>query len=173
MPLGAEDEWVTAALETDPVMMEHLGGPLDPDAVPALHAKRLAGIERGDTWYFTIRLGDGPPVGAVCLWHDEGHPPGTSEAGWSVLTDYQGRGIATAAVRKLVEMAHADGRWGEIHAWPSVDNAASNALCRSLGFRHVGSADFVFRGQPLRCNDWVLSAPDSDGDEGQASAALQ
>lgn len=166
MPLRPEDEWLTSALETDPVMMEHLGGPLDPDDVPALHAGRLAGIERGDTWYFTIHLGDGPPVGAVCLWHDEGHPPGTSEAGWSVLPAYQGRGIASAAAGRLIEMAREEGgRWGDIHAWPSVTNAASNALCRSLGFVHVGVADFVFRGHPLRCNDWVLRAPGSDGGE--------
>jgi hypothetical protein len=26
VPLRPEDEWLTAALETDPVMMEHLGG---------------------------------------------------------------------------------------------------------------------------------------------------
>ncbi len=166
VPLRPEDEWLTAALETDPVMMEHLGGPLDPDAVPALHARRLAGMERGDTWYFTIRLGDGTPVGAVCLWHDEAHPAGTSEAGWSVLPAYQGRGIASAAVRQLIELAREEGgRWGDIHAWPSVTNAASNALCRSAGFVHVGVADFVFRGHPLRCNEWVLRDPDSDGDE--------
>ena len=34
VPLRPEDEWVTAALETDPDMMAHLGGPLDPAAVP-------------------------------------------------------------------------------------------------------------------------------------------
>ena len=165
VPLGPDDEWLTAALETDPAMMVHLGGPLEPEAVPELHARRLAGVARGDTWYFTIRLGDGQVVGAVCLWQDENHPPGTSEAGWSVLQAYQGRGIATAAVRSMIDMARADGRWGDIHAWPSVTNAASNALCRSLGFTHIGVADFVFRGHPLRCNDWVLRAPRSDGDE--------
>ncbi|HJP71344.1 MAG TPA: GNAT family N-acetyltransferase [Candidatus Limnocylindria bacterium] len=158
MPLRQEDEWLTAALETDPAMMVHLGGPLDPAEVPALHARRLAGIERGDTWYFTVRLIDGTAVGAVCLWHDENYPAGTSEAGWSVLTAYQGRGIATAAVRTLIGMARADGRWGDIHAWPAVDNVASNSLCRSLGFRHIGVDEFEFRGHRLRCNDWVLPA---------------
>lgn len=157
--LRPEDEWLTAALETDPIMMEHLGGPLDRSAVPELHAQRLAGIERGDTWYFAIRLGaDGRLIGAVCLWQDEGHPPGTSEAGWSVLPAYQRRGIAKAAIRELIRRARADGRWGDIHAWPSVTNDASNAVCRSLGFRHVGVAEFQFRGHPLRCNDWVLPA---------------
>jgi len=138
-------------------MMEHLGGPLDPAAVPPVHASRLERIERGDTWYFAIRLvPDGPLVGSVCLWHDEHHPPGTSEAGWAVLPGYQGRGIAKAALRELILRARADGRWGEIHAWPNVTNTASNALCRALGFKHVGVVDLVFRGHELRCNDWVL-----------------
>jgi RimJ/RimL family protein N-acetyltransferase len=157
VPLRPEDERLTAALETDPAMMEHLAGPLDPSAVPRVHAERLERIERGDTWYFTIRLKpDGPPVGTVCLWHDERHPPGTSEAGWAVLPAYQGRGIAKAALAELIRRARVDGRWGEIHAWPSVTNEASNALCRALGFRHVGVANLVFRGHELLCNDWVL-----------------
>jgi RimJ/RimL family protein N-acetyltransferase len=159
-PLRPEDEWLTAELETDPRMMEHLGSSLDPAAVPRLHAERLERIKRGDTWYFTIRLKpDGPLVGSVCLWRDEHHPPGTSEAGWGVLPAYQGRGIAKAALRELIARARADGRWGEIHAWPNVTNAASNALCQTLGFRHVGVADLVFRGHKLRCNDWMLPAP--------------
>lgn len=158
-PLRPEDEWLTAALETDPAMMENLGGPLDPAQVPDLHARRLAGMDIGNTWYFTIRIGvGGPLVGAICLWRDEAHPPGTSEAGWSVLREHQGRGIAKAAVRELVHRARADGRWGDIHAWPEVTNAASNALCRSLGFRHVGVTEIDFRGHRLRCNDWVLAA---------------
>lgn len=158
-PLRPEDEWLTAALETDPAMMTHLGGPLDPAAVPALHARRIEGIERGDTWYFTIRVaGDERPVGTVCLWHDESHPRGTSEAGWSVLPSHQGRGIAKAALRELIRRARADGRWGDIHAWPSVTNEASNALCRALGFRHLGVVDVEFRGHALRCNDWMLPA---------------
>ncbi|HEX5038817.1 MAG TPA: GNAT family protein [Candidatus Limnocylindria bacterium] len=157
--LRPEDEWLTAALETDPAMMIHLGGPSDPERIPDIHARRLQGIERGDTWYFTIRLGpNGPLVGGVCVWHEAHHPPGTSEAGWGVLPAYQGRGIASAALRELIRLAHEDGRWGDIHAWPSVTNEASNALCRKLGFRHVGVDEFEFRGHQLRCNDWVLPA---------------
>ena len=163
VPLRPEDEWLTAALETDPVMMEHIGGPLDPAAVPALHARRLEDIESGDTWYFTIRLGaEGPLVGGICLWREDHHPPGTSEVGYSVLRPYQGQGIAKAALRELIRRAREDGHWGDIHAWPSVTNEASNALCRSLGFRHVGVEEFEFRGHRLRCNDWVLPAEAED-----------
>jgi RimJ/RimL family protein N-acetyltransferase len=158
VPLTPDDEWLTAALETDPEVMRDLGGPLDPAEVPELHARRVEGIEAGNTWYFTIHLeSDGPPVGTICLWDDDHHDQrGGSEAGWMVLPGYQGRGIARAAVRQLIELARADGRWGDIHAYPNVMNVASNALARATGFTLVGTVDVEFRGHRLRCNDWVL-----------------
>ena len=163
VPLSAADEWLTAALETDPAIMRQLGGPLGPDDVPAIHARRVRGVEAGTTWYFTIRLGpDVPAVGTICLWKDDGHDHGTSETGWSVLTGYQGRGIARAAVRDLIDRARADGRWGDIHAYPSVTNDASNALARAAGFTLVGTVDVEFRGHPLHCNDWVLRTAGPD-----------
>jgi hypothetical protein len=40
---------LTAALETDPEVMRDLGGPLDPEDIPALHARRLGWVEAGTT----------------------------------------------------------------------------------------------------------------------------
>ena len=158
VPLTRADEWLTAALETDAAVMRDLGGPLDPAEVPGLHGRRVEAIEAGNTWYFTIRLGtEGPPVGTICLWDDDHHDQrGGSEAGWMILPEYQGRGMARAAVRQLIEMARADGRWGDIHAYPNETNDASNALARSAGFTLVGTVDVEFRGHRLRCNDWVV-----------------
>ena len=158
VPLTSADEWLTEALETDPEVMRELGGPIDPTEIPELHARRVEGIEAGNTWYFTIRLAsDGPPVGTICLWDDERDDErGGSEAGWMILPEHQGRGIARAAVRQLIDMARADGRWGDIHAYPGITNVASNALARATGFTLVGTVDVEFRGHQLTCNDWVV-----------------
>jgi RimJ/RimL family protein N-acetyltransferase len=44
-----------------------------------------------------------------------------------------------------------------MHAFPSVDNPASNAICRKLGFTLLGARDFEFPpGSFMRCNDWRL-----------------
>jgi RimJ/RimL family protein N-acetyltransferase len=164
-PLTADDVWLTAALETDPVVMKEIGGPITAGEVPAVHARRLTGVLDGSVWYFTIRVDDrARPVGAVCIW-TERDPDGSehSEAGWAVLPAFQGRGIARAAVRELIRRAHEDGRWGDIHAFPSVTNPASNALCRGAGFELVGEVDVEYRGRPLRCNDWLLRAPAAEG----------
>ena len=79
------------------------------------------------------------------------------ETGWSVLAKYQGRGIASAGARLIVERARADGIRGILHAFPRVEHAASNAICRNAGFTFVGEMDFEYPpGNPIRCNDWQV-----------------
>lgn len=156
-PLRAEDEWLAIETETDPVFMAELGGPVDAESVRGVHARRVAGVEDGSSWYFTIRLGaDGPIVGSICVWDDGSNGPGASEIGWGILPAYHGRGIAGAALREVIARARVDGRWGDIHASPGVTNAASNALARSAGFELLGEVEVTFRDRVLRCNDWVL-----------------
>lgn len=42
-----------------------------------------------------------------------------------------------------------------LHAYPSIDNPPSNALCRKLGFELMGEYDFEYPpGHQMRCNDW-------------------
>jgi RimJ/RimL family protein N-acetyltransferase len=54
-----------------------------------------------------------------------------------------------------------DGRWGVVHAFPGVTNAASKALCRSVGFTFVGERDVTFAGRLLRTNHWRID-PSTD-----------
>ena len=44
-----------------------------------------------------------------------------------------------------------------MHAYPSVENAPSNAICRKLGFTLLEAHDFEWppdSGSFMRCNDW-------------------
>lgn len=44
-----------------------------------------------------------------------------------------------------------------MHAFPSVENAPSNAICRKLGFALVEESEFEYPPSNLmRCNDWRL-----------------
>lgn len=44
-----------------------------------------------------------------------------------------------------------------LHAFPSVSNSASNAICRKLGFRFVAEVDFEYPpGSMIRSNDCCL-----------------
>jgi hypothetical protein len=56
-----------------------------------------------------------------------------------------------------VASARAERKHRFLHAFPSVDNAASNALCRKIGFLFVAECDFEYPpGSIMRCNDWRL-----------------
>ena len=77
------------------------------------------------------------------------------EMGWGILPEYQGRGIASAAVAQAIEQARATSRRAAIHAFPSVDNAPSNAVCRKLGFELLGAVEFEYpKGNWMPSNDW-------------------
>jgi RimJ/RimL family protein N-acetyltransferase len=57
----------------------------------------------------------------------------------------------------VIEETRRQNRHRYLHAFPSVDNAPSNAICKKLGFELLGPCDFEYPpGHQLRCNDWRL-----------------
>ena len=55
----------------------------------------------------------------------------------------------------MIEVARAQRLHRYLHAYPKVDNAASNAICRKAGFILLGAMDFEYPpGHPIVCNDW-------------------
>lgn len=143
---------LSEALETDPVVMRELGGPVDPARLPVVHARRV-----GEPWYFTIvPEPPGPAAGTIGIWEKELDGLTIHETGWMVLPAFQGRGIASRALGLLIERARSAGEIPSMHAFPPSSNAPSNALCRRFDFTLRGEHDFVYAGRTLRCNHWVL-----------------
>ncbi len=143
---------LTEALETDPVVMRELGGPIDPARLPDSHARRVA-----DPWYFTIVAdAEGPRVGTIGIWGKELDGLTIHETGWMVLPAFQGRGIATGALGLLIERVRAAPQFPSMHAFPPISNAPSNALCRKFHFGLLGQRAFVYAGRTLQCNHWTL-----------------
>ena len=166
VPYTDADLWLTEALETDPTAMAELGGPASLEDVRRIHRRRLELMEKGDAWNFKVvpeggpgKRGEAPPVGSIIMWRSEWRGTPVTEAGWMILPAHQGNGYATAALQLLLDRARVDGRWGDIHAFPGVTNAASNALCRKFGFELVEVAEDDYRGHRMRFNHWVLRAP--------------
>jgi RimJ/RimL family protein N-acetyltransferase len=159
IPFTEADEWLTVALETDPRVMAELGGPWSPEEARATHARRLKSAAEQGSWGLKIVPdAETGPVGSLSLWHSEWDGQPLSEAGWMVLPQHQGRGHASAGLRLLLERAEADGRWGDIHAFPGATNAPSNALCRKLGFELVGGGEADYAGRRFPVNHWVWRA---------------
>jgi RimJ/RimL family protein N-acetyltransferase len=149
-------------LRCDPAMMSELGGPLDPADMPAKLGQDVQAVLLDRSWVLTIVPDAHHPAraaGSVVLWQHSDGDPDHSEVGWMVLPEYQGRGLATAAMAELLGRADADGRWGDIHAYPGVTNTASNALCRRLGFQLVGRTVTRFADRDLETNRWTRPTP--------------
>jgi RimJ/RimL family protein N-acetyltransferase len=142
-------------LMTDPGVMAELGGPLPEDRLEPKWREVVDDVAAGRVWYFAIVPDDEKEAaGSVCVWAREWDGEPINEMGWMVLPEHQGRGLASAAVRMVLDRARAERRWGTIHAFPGVTNGASNAICRKNGFEQLGAYDFLYEDRPLRCNHW-------------------
>ena len=148
--------WV--AMQCDPEMMSHIGGPQPLEKMPGIFQRNLESSQDGSAWIFVVMSDDEPerPAGSVVIWasgHDDQH---FNEMGWMILPAFQGKGLASRAVTAALDRARAEGRWDVIHAFPVVTNGPSNAVCRKTGFSLLGETDFEYSGRPLRCNHWVI-----------------
>jgi RimJ/RimL family protein N-acetyltransferase len=139
----------------DPEMMEHLGGPETPDQLRQRHQRYLRLPETDHMFVITL---DGESVGSIGYWEKKWRDALVYEMGWHVLTDYQGQGIATRAGKLTIDHARSQNLHQYMHAFPSVDNPPSNAICRKLGFTLLEECDFEYpAGHPIRVNDWRLN----------------
>jgi RimJ/RimL family protein N-acetyltransferase len=154
-PWSDADAPLLAALNGDEAQMRHVGGAESPEKI----AERQARYVR-DPGQFVVVDADGARAGWVGYWERSYDGDAIYEIGWSILPACQGRGLATAGTRLAVEEARgaAGGRPRAIHAFPGVENAASNAVCRRVGFTLV-MPDLAFEYPPgtiMVCNDWRL-----------------
>lgn len=138
-----------------PEMTHHLGGPESDAELQARHEKYLRSHDDGETWMYAIEV-DGIPAGGIGFWRIDHDGEPAYETGWNVLPAWQGRGVAREAVDALVRAAREAPPRGRLFAYPSVENIASNALCRAAGFTDLGARDFPFRGTVLRTRVWAL-----------------
>jgi len=112
---------------------------------------------------FVIVVGaDRVAAGSIGYWAKEWQGQEVWETGWSVLPEFQGQGIATQAIFAIVDHVRAEGKHRFIHAFPSVDNAPSNAICRKAGFALLGEVEFEYPpGMVLQSNDWCRDLRDN------------
>jgi RimJ/RimL family protein N-acetyltransferase len=151
-----------------PEMTEHLGGPETDEQLRRRHERYVAAgrtsqvHDSGRTFaayvYKVIFEADGHAVGGVNFWEREWRGEDVYEMGWGVVPEYQGRGIASAAVSQAIELARGLRRRRAVHAFPSTENGPSNAICRKAGFELLGEAPFEYpKGHWMRCNDWRIT----------------
>jgi len=149
-------------------MTEHLGGPEPAEQLELRHHRYVSSARSGifpdpggayAAFVFKVVLEpEGVDIGSLNFWDRECKGEAVYEMGWSVVPEFQGRGIASAAVGQAIVLARATERRSAVHAFPSVDNGASNGICRRAGFTLVGEVPFEYpKGHWMQCNDWKFS----------------
>jgi RimJ/RimL family protein N-acetyltransferase len=170
VPLSRDDLDLFVSMFGDPEHMAELGGVHPLEKIPSILDKHIGYAEKGtsvtfkivpteedlESYHCDLKTGEG--VGTVCLWEGEFENQPVSEIGWGVATRYKGCGFATKAVRMLLELAKQSGRWGVIHAFTTVTNTPSNAMCARLGFSLLGECDIDYDGRPLRANHYTFNS---------------
>ncbi|MDQ4024001.1 MAG: GNAT family N-acetyltransferase [Actinomycetota bacterium] len=159
-PWGPGDLPLLEKTMGDPAMTEHLGGAETPEnAERQLKYERLA-ASGGGRMFKIVDVATGEAVGTVGYWDKRWRGEDVYETGWSVIPAFQGRGIAAAATALAIERAAADRKHRFVYAYPSVENAASNGICRKLGFELVEEREFEYPpGRRMLCNVWRLELP--------------
>jgi RimJ/RimL family protein N-acetyltransferase len=140
----------------DPAMTTYLGGPESEEKLLTRHARYLAVDESGTGRVFVVTVGpERTAAGWVGYWETTRHDEPAWETGWSVLPEFQGRGVATGGAALAVEAAAAEGRYRFIYAVPAVANEPSNAVCAKLGFEKVGTESLEY---PPNSDSWMECA---------------
>jgi [ribosomal protein S5]-alanine N-acetyltransferase len=107
------------------------------DEFPGRYSAMLAEQEAGTGAFYVLVTEDGSVLGRFNLY---GLADGTAVLGYRVAQQAAGRGVATASVRELCQLAAARHGLRLLRAATSHDNAASQRVLAKAGFVPVGPA---------------------------------
>ena len=102
------------------------------------HSASLAEQEAGISAFYVLVAEDGSVLGRFNLYDLKG---GTAKLGYRVAQHVAGRGVATATVRELCDLAATQYGLRTLKAATSRENAASQKVLARAGFIPVGPAD--------------------------------
>ena len=140
----------------DPAMTKHIGGPETPEKIKDRLKKYCLDSATSGIHMFVIVLEpEETAIGSIGFWEKTWQGQPVWESGWRIVPEYQGYGIATMAIMQVIDRARAKNTRRYLHAFPSTDNAPSNAICRKTGFVLQKEVDFEYPpGRFMRSNDW-------------------
>jgi len=107
------------------------------DRFADLHRDRLAEQEAGLGAFYVLVADDGSVLGRFNLYRIK---DGTAEVGYRVAEGVAGRGVATATLRRLCELAVQEHALHTLRAAASDRNVASRKVLVNAGFVAVGPA---------------------------------
>ena len=93
----------------------------------------------GVMWVITL-IGNPQLIGTITYWHIEWEN-NKAEIGYEMLPEYQGQGIMTEALKKVIEFGFSGLGFKTIMADPKAINTRSVKLLEKLGFEKTGEIE--------------------------------
>jgi RimJ/RimL family protein N-acetyltransferase len=140
-----EDLPLLRGLLADPAMMTYLGGPESEEKLLERHARYLRIDGSGTGRVFVITVGpERTAAGWVGYWQTTWRAEPAWETGWSVLPQFQGRGLASRGAGLAMEVLAGERTHRFVYAFPALANGPSNGVCAKLGFERLGSESLEY-----------------------------
>lgn len=134
-----------AALNADPVVMEHFVAPLTRDQSDAL-VDRIEAAFEDDGWglWAAEVPGVADCIGFIGLATPDFEAPFTPcvEVGWRLAKEHWGRGYAPEGATEALRFAFDDLGLDEVVSFTSVGNAKSRRVMEKIGMSHESADDF-------------------------------
>ena len=134
-----------AALNADPVVMEHFARPLDRSESDAFVARIRAHFARDGFGFWAVEVpGVAPLVGLVGLARPAFEAPFTPcvEVGWRLAREHWGRGYATEAAQASIRFGFERLGLDEIVSFTVPHNVRSRAVMERIGMTRSPGEDF-------------------------------
>jgi ribosomal-protein-alanine N-acetyltransferase len=152
-PWRAEDREAFAALNADPVVMEHFPSTLTRDESDVFADGIAAHLDEHGWGTYAVEVVDGPEfIGYIGLAAPEWL--GATEVRWRLAREHWGHGYATEGARAAIDDGFTRLDLDEIVAITVPANERSRSVMRRLGMTHDSADDFEHpylpEGHPLR-----------------------
>lgn len=138
-----------AALNADPVVMEHFPAPQSREETEAAVTRIRAEMAKHGFSWFAVEVPDVAPfIGFIGLWAPSFDASFTSiqdpvvEVGWRLAKEFWGKGYATEGARECLRFGFEDLGLKEIVSFTTTTNTPSQKVMRRLGMTHDPADDF-------------------------------
>jgi RimJ/RimL family protein N-acetyltransferase len=135
----SDDYPLFAAMNADPIVMEHFPALLNPEESHAL-ATRMETLISERSWGFWVLEVQGRFAGFVGL-NEPGYPLPCSpciEVGWRLAHEFWGYGYATEAAKVALRFAFETLQLTEVVSFTAVSNVRSQAVMQRLKMKNTG-----------------------------------
>jgi len=112
----------------------------DLDGFLPVQLKRMEAEPDRRQWMARLIVGESEGAVGHCGFHGPPDTVGRAEIGYTVFSQFRGRGYAKEAARGLVDWAFEQGE-REVYAAVSPNNGPSLAVVRRLGFTQIGTQE--------------------------------